>query len=129
MLRRWYDFILLQFRSFLFRKLRNGWLIALFCKADCLAVLAGISFGVQARPESSSGQNLLLVQDAESRTPAQACTDEPAVGRARGSGNGKGLPQAGTLVVAPTSLLKQWQSEIETKVCLNQPVLRVKLVP
>ena len=33
------------------------------------------------------------------------------------SKSNNGLPQAGTLVVAPTSLLKQWQSEIKAKVC------------
>ena len=56
----------------------------------------------------------VVIQEDDEK-PGGACTDSGCP--ERGSEHSSGLPQAGTLVVAPTSLLKQWQSEIKNKVC------------
>jgi hypothetical protein len=58
------------------------------------------------------------MQDGEIDEPGNGCADAE-FSKAQGSKHSSGFPQAGTLVVAPTSLLKQWQSEIETKVCFQ----------
>lgn len=55
---------------------------------------------------------VVVVQECEESQAGREDTASPA----RGSEHSN-QPQAGTLIVAPTSLLKQWQSEIETKVC------------
>jgi SNF2-related domain len=50
---------------------------------------------------------------------AAAAAGPVKAGKGAGKANGalSGLPQAGTLIVAPTSLLTQWESEVNSKVC------------
>lgn len=67
---------------------------------------------------------VVVVQDGEEDKEGRTCADKACP--QRGTKNSSGLPQAGTLVVAPTSLLKQWQSEIETKVCSHEHVVFFK---
>jgi hypothetical protein len=66
-----------------------------------------------------------MVQDAGEAKIGKEVRNTDAECPATESRHSSGLPQAGTLVVAPTSLLRQWQSEIETKVCMQRCFVRM----
>jgi hypothetical protein len=66
-----------------------------------------------------------VVQDAGEARIGKEVPNADAACPETESRHSSGLPQAGTLVVAPTSLLRQWQSEIETKVCMQRCMVRM----